>query len=224
MFVDTLVECIREKLEVILELRDDFVLKPDGSPVSKGDLLVEQIVFDLAKAELPNHVLISEEQAPFADFDLEPEGKYIVLDPIDGTENFVSGLIEWGVGCSVYTQGRHQESLIFLPEIGRLLKTGSPTKRYKSRINGITSNLKKVDLGSLDTSREYRIIGCSMYNMFSVIQGSFQSFYNNNNVWDILPGINLALERGLSVTVDGKPYKGEMLPPIKKYEVKVWAE
>jgi myo-inositol-1(or 4)-monophosphatase len=45
---------------------------------------------------------------------------------------------------------------------------------------------------------EFRIFGCSMYNMLSAVKGSFRSFENVNGVscWDILPGLNLALEHG----------------------------
>ena len=61
-----------------------------------------------------------------------------------------------------------------------------------------------------------------MYNMLNVIKGSFKTFQNNNgaNSWDILPGLNIALENNLSVFVEGKEYNGEFLQPNKKYRLK----
>jgi myo-inositol-1(or 4)-monophosphatase len=62
-----------------------------------------------------------------------------------------------------------------------------------------------------------------MYNMLSVVRGSFAVFENVNgvNCWDILPGLNLALEHGCKATIDGQPYLGQILFPLKKYKVKI---
>ena len=38
-------------------------------------------------------------------------GWIAVLDPIDGTENFCSGLKEWGVSLSIWQGARHAGSL-----------------------------------------------------------------------------------------------------------------
>jgi len=67
------------------------------------------------------------------------------------------------------------------------------------------------------------MIGCCVVNMMSVIRGSYLSFENPKgaNSWDILAGINLALEHGLYVVVNGKPYTGEYLPAAGKYTFKV---
>ena len=216
---------IKDNLENILKLRDDFTLKTDNSYVSKGDLLVQSLVSDLIKKSLPTHILISEELAPFKNNDWDPLGSYVVLDPIDGTENFVSGLKEWGIGISIYTNGVHSESCIFLPELDDFIISGIKQKKFRSRIIGLSSSLTKDDLMLLPerSDSEYRIIGCSMYNTLSAIRGSFASFENVNgvNCWDILPGLNLALEHGCNVMVDSKPYFGEILFPTKKYKIKI---
>jgi myo-inositol-1(or 4)-monophosphatase len=215
---------IKLHLNDIISLRQSFVSKSDGSYVSKGDLLVQSIVIDFLKKYLPCHVLISEELAPFDNTTWIPTGSYFVLDPIDGTENFVSGLREWGVGISIYTDGIHKESCIYLPEIGDEQCTGMPIKKYKSRIYGLSSSLNKSDLiGLPDNGFEYRIIGCSMYNMLAVVRGSFVVFENVNGVhcWDVLPGLNLALESGCEVLVDDRLYTGEILFPVKKYKIKI---
>jgi myo-inositol-1(or 4)-monophosphatase len=70
---------------------------------------------------------------------------------------------------------------------------------------------------------EFRIIGCSMYNTLSAVRGSFVEFKNVKavNCWDILPGLNLALEHGCGVWVDEQPYQGEILFPVKKYKIRI---
>lgn len=219
-----IVDLVRTRIADILSLRADFRGKEDGSYVSKGDLLIQSLVFDYVKNNLPEHILISEELAPFDGVHWKSNGSYVILDPIDGTENFVSGLREWGIGVSIYTNGAHQESLIFLPELNDFLATGMPVDKFKSRIIGLSSSLKKEDLEKLPFGDfEFRIIGCSMYNTLSAVRGAFAEFENVKgvNCWDVLPGLNLALEHGCRVWVDDHPYRGEIIFPVKKYRIRI---
>ena len=225
MLTQELCNLIKESLQGILAGRDQLSLKPDNSYVSAGDLLVQSIAQNWVSQYFPNHFFISEELSPFSQVNWDINGSYVVLDPIDGTENFISGLKEWGVGVSIYTQGQHQESCIYLPELDELQITGMPIKKYKSRIKGISSSLTSEDLRNIEREEgvEYRIIGCAMYNLLMAARGSYKIFENVKgvNCWDILPGINIALEAGCKVWVDGKPYAGEMLFPTKKFKVKI---
>lgn len=218
---------VNNQLEKILSLRQIYVKKEDNSFVSKGDLLVQDIIIDIISKSLPDHILISEELAPFDNIKFEENLSYVILDPIDGTENFISGLREWGIGVSIYTEGKHDASLIFLPELQEYLYTGMKLNRYKSRVIGLSSSLTKSDLTGLpDKGFEFRIIGCSMYNMLSAVKGSFYTFENVKgvNCWDILPGLNLAIEHGVSAYVDGERYMGNILFPNKKYRIKITSE
>jgi myo-inositol-1(or 4)-monophosphatase len=215
------INAIDLNLERILELRNNFKLKADNSYVSEGDLLMQSILIDICKIKYPTHFIISEE-LPISDKITSKD--VIFIDPIDGTENFVSGLKEWGVGISVFTNGEHTSSCIYLPELKDYLITGQSINKFKSRIIGLSSSLSKKDLINLPNSDfEYRIIGCSMYNMLSAIKGSYARFENVKgvNCWDILPGLNLALEHGVVCIVDDIPYTGQILFPIKKYKIKL---
>jgi myo-inositol-1(or 4)-monophosphatase len=226
MLTQRLCESIQAALPSVLDGRDRIQLKEDNSYVSEGDLLIQSIAESWVRETLPDYLLISEEMAPFKN-DWDPFGKYVVLDPIDGTENFISGLKEWGVGVSIYATGKHRESCIYLPELGERQITGMPIKRYRSRIMGLSSSLTTTDVASLqwDQGFEYRIIGCAMYNMLMAARGSYQIFENVKgvNCWDILPGLNLAREAGCKTWVDGIPYDGQLLLPTRKYRVKIQA-
>lgn len=215
---------IQESLGEILRGRDHIRLKEDNSYVSEGDLLVQSIAQEWISTTLPDHQLISEELAPFSN-EWDSCGNYVVLDPIDGTENFISGLREWGMGLSIYSKGVHQESCIFLPELGEMQITGMPWRKYKSRIMGLSSSLTSEDLANLPrrSGVEFRIIGCAMYNLLMAARGSYCTFENVKgvNCWDVLPGLNLALEAGCQAWVDGEPYHGQILFPVRKYKVKI---
>ena len=212
---------IENSLDEILSLRSKKSLKKDNSFVSEGDLLIQKIILKYFEENLPNHELISEEMGPFLESSWNMDGSYIILDPIDGTENFISGLKEWGVGFSIYTNGKHEESCIFLPELNEKAITGLIQPKFESRIIGLSSSLKKKDFEEIADGFEYRIIGCSMYNMLSAVRRSFKRFENVKgvNCWDILPGLNLALENNVNAYVDNVKYNGEILFPYKKYKI-----
>ena len=219
-----LCERIEKNLPEILAGREHIHLKEDNSYVSQGDLLIQSIVLSWASEQLSDHKIISEEMTSCVT-EWNKVGKYIILDPIDGTENFISGLKEWGVGLSIYAYGEHQESCIYLPELDERQITGMPIKRFKSRIMGLSSSLTGEEISSLKVEEglEYRIIGCAMYNLLMAARGSYRIFENIKgvNCWDILPGLNLALEAGCKVTIDGDLYKGQILFPTKKYRVRI---
>jgi len=215
-------EIINLNLADILSLRSKKTMKEDGSYVSEGDLLCEKLVKDYIRKNLPNYYLISEE-SPEQNNNSFNQKDVIILDPIDGTENFISGLTEWGVAVCVYQDGEHKQSMLAMPELGLYLTTGDSFEKFDSRIAGISSSLTKEEILNLEPGFEYRIIGCCVYNMYNVVKGSYYSFENPKGakVWDILPGLNLALENGLSVTVNNQPYHGELLRPDQKYIFKV---
>jgi myo-inositol-1(or 4)-monophosphatase len=218
----SILEAILKVLPEILEKRSNRIMKSDNSYVTEGDLLCETVVKKYITANYPDYYLVSEE-SPNDNLYNSKQKKVIILDPIDGTENFTSGLKEWGVALCVYENGVHKESMLALPELNCYLKTGDFFEKFQSRICGISSSLTKEDIIKLVPGYEYRIIGCAVYNMYNVIMGSFHSFENPNGakVWDIIPGLNLALENGLSVLVNNKIYNGELLEPNKKYIFKI---
>lgn len=222
-FLDAVREQVGEqRLSEILDLRSTAVPKEDGSFVTRGDLLVQRIILDLATSCFQDPVFVSEEM-PLSAESGRAEQVVIVVDPIDGTENFTSGLYEWGVSISCFQHGAHVASMLGAPEMKRWLRSGRPIKRHRSRIRGLSSSLSKDQIAGMATSPEYRILGCCVINMMSVITGSFVSFENPKGArtWDILAGLNLALEHGLSVMVDGVPYQGEYLDPSKRYKFRI---
>lgn len=222
-FLDQVPPSVESRLSSILAKRNLRSLKADGSYVTAGDMEMQDVVLGLIRSCLPNATIVSEEMA--VPDKAAQSGLVIIVDPIDGTENFTSGLAEWGVSIACYRDGRHAGSLLGCPELRQWVRSGQANTegRFTSRIRGLSSSLAKRDLASIEDGFEYRIIGCCVYNMLSVVRGSFKSFENPKgaNAWDILAGLNLALERGLNVTVEGRIYAGEYLTPDRKYRFKV---
>lgn len=210
---------IRKHLNEILALRGTATLKEDNSFVSKGDLFCDSLIKNYVKEHLHNAHIISEESKE--SWNIPTDVEYVVtIDPIDGTENFISGLKEWGVGICIYRNGLHYQSMIALPELNTCLVTGDKLERIqRSRLCGLPSYMKPEHFEMLGRDYEYRQLGCCMMNMYNVIKGSFVKFVHVTGCysWDILPGMNLAIEHGLNVEINGKKYAGEFLLPGIKY-------
>lgn len=219
----SIINLVNANLEKLLSLRDYTKKKEDGSFVSKADIFLQNIIINKMISFFPDHIVISEE-LDNSNINFNYDGSYIIIDPIDGTENFVSGLKEWGIGLSVFTNGKHTYSLIYLPELNENIDSFKKFNRFKSRITGVSSSLKFNDLKKLHfNSYEYRITGCSMYNMFCAITGRFKNFENIKgvNCWDVLPGLNIALKNNIPVLVNEAKYDGNILFPNQKYKIRI---
>ncbi len=222
-FFNSIEKKILSDLPVLDSMRSKRKLKEDNSYVTEADFYIQEIIIDAISMLDQNITLVSEEiKADLEQINLTQP--VVVIDPLDGTENFTSGLPEWGVGMSIFDNFQHKASCILLPELNKKLMTGQRVVSFNSRINGLSSSLSKDGLSTLSNDNEYRIMGCSMYNLYNVIKGSYLSYKNIGEVnsWDILPGINLALEHNLSVEVNEETYAGQFLQPDQKYSVKVF--
>lgn len=219
--LDYIKKNIFRNLDAILALRTQRVMKPDGSFVTEGDLMVQKLITDLIRYKDPALMMISEElhELPLG----WQDGRVLIIDPIDGTENFTSGLPEWGVSLCLYEKGQHVDSLLFCPELGLSVRYGDQPSVDYSRIAGISSSLTKEDLLRLEPGFEYRIMGCCVYNMINVLRGAYATFENPKGawIWDIIGGLNIALAAGLNVTVEGETYDGRLLEPDRKYRFKI---
>jgi myo-inositol-1(or 4)-monophosphatase len=218
--LDDVHQLIVDLLPRVLDQRYSIRYKEDTSPVTAADLLIEQEVGDLLARSLPGVTVLGEESAPVT---WTAEGYVAVLDPIDGTENFCSGLPEWGISLGIWRSGDHVASMLLLPELGRSLKSGDRVEPIQSRITGFSSSYSPAIATGIAEAGEYRVTGCAVYNIYNVIRGSFRRFVNPKGayIWDLLPGAMLALEHGCTVLVDEEPYGGELLRADTPHRIEI---
>ena len=214
---------IDDALPELFARRYDIRWKADGSPVTEADLFLERHLADWLSARLPGLTLIGEESFGGGTGAADLSGWVAVLDPIDGTENFCSGLKEWGVSLSLWHDGDHAGSLLMLPELGESLATGDVIQRVPSRITGYSSSMHPAIVAGLGEGGEARITGCAVYNLFNVARGAFARFVNPKGAraWDLVAGLMLAREQGCDILVDERPYDGSFLDPHRRYRVDI---
>lgn len=205
----------------VQEMRYDIVWKVDGSPVTAADIFLEREVGALLQRAIPGLRLVGEES--WGAQELSGEEWIAVLDPIDGTENFCSGLKEWGTSLSIWRGGSHWGSMLLMPELGESMLSGDIPRVPRSRIVGFSSSYHE-DIGrGVAENPEARIMGCAVYNLFNVIRGSFARFVNPKGAWnwDLLGGVALAHEANCDILIDCEKYDGKFLQPGRRYRVDI---
>jgi 3'(2'), 5'-bisphosphate nucleotidase len=99
----------------------DVMLKGDGSPVSSADLAADRAAKEALARLFPGFPVISEETAEAA----APGEVFILLDPLDGTREFLAGGDSYCVAIAVVSAGRPVAGAIAVPAAGRLWFAGS---------------------------------------------------------------------------------------------------
>ncbi len=90
--------------------------KLDGSPVTDADLAADRIIGDGLTRFIPGVPALSEERVHLA----KPpyEGSFFLIDPLDGTKEFVAGRSEFTVNLALVTHGRPLLGIIGAPALG----------------------------------------------------------------------------------------------------------
>jgi myo-inositol-1(or 4)-monophosphatase len=214
-------ELITSNIPAICARRFEVTWKSDGSPVTSADIMIEGRVRAYLEEHIPELTFVGEES--FDPKIWKANRAIALLDPIDGTENFISGLKEWGVSLGLWLDGQHQGSMLLMPELNERLVTGDKVQRVRSRITGFSSSFSEGIVDGMRGATESRIFGCATYNLLNVARGSFRRFYNPKGAyaWDLLPGLMIALEQGCEVLVNEEKFDGRFLEPDRRYRVDI---
>ncbi|MCZ7557981.1 MAG: histidinol-phosphatase [Bacteroidia bacterium] len=104
---------------IMRHFRTDFATerKADSSPVTEADRGAERIMREMILASHPDHGIIGEEYGS-----LRPEARWTwVLDPIDGTKSFISGVPLFGTLIAVCEYGQPLLGCINFPVLHQRL-------------------------------------------------------------------------------------------------------
>jgi len=92
--------------------------KLDGSPVTEADLASDRIIGEGLAQLLPDVPVLSEERVQFASPPYR--GSFILVDPLDGTKEFMAGRDEFTVNLALVTNGVPLLGIIGAPALGLL--------------------------------------------------------------------------------------------------------
>jgi len=89
-------------------------LKADRSHVTEADLASESAIRALIEKERPDDAIFGEEYGSTA-----PAARRWILDPIDGTANFLRGVPAWGTMIALEISGTIALGVVSMPALGR---------------------------------------------------------------------------------------------------------
>lgn len=91
-------------------------IKSDDSPVTAADRGAEEVMRRLIEARFPDHGIIGEEHGS-----VREEAEWVwVLDPIDGTKSFITGVPLWTTLIGLLHHGKPVLGAIHQPTLGQL--------------------------------------------------------------------------------------------------------
>jgi len=88
--------------------------KPDRSPVTEADLAVERAIREGLAAERPADGILGEEYGVEGD-----SARQWIVDPIDGTANYLRGVPVWGTLIALAVDGAPRVGVVSSPALGR---------------------------------------------------------------------------------------------------------
>ena len=199
-----------------------------GDLVTETDVRIESFLWEVFSKELSDYLFIGEENYNGSDF----SGKCIIVDPIDGTTNFVHGLPFVSTSIGVYEYGKPLLGIVFNPILdemyyaergrGAFLNnnriTVSQTERLEDSLiaTGFSYNFtcknKKFVLSKLDNvlsqTRGIRRCGAASVDLCFVAKGAFDGYYEGGlKPWDVAGGALIVEEAGGVVSdISGNNY------------------
>jgi myo-inositol-1(or 4)-monophosphatase len=184
--------------------------------VTEADKLAEQTIRDELARDFPDDGFIGEEKGGNAG-----SSGYWVVDPIDGTANYLRGIKHWGVSIAYVSGGETVLGIIhdtptdrvYAARLGRgATREGQPIKVSPTRnphtALGIlgASRRTSFDLyldqlrALYDAGIEHRKIGAAAIGLVRVAEGVVDFYYEKHlNSWDALAGLLIAQEAGAQV-------------------------
>ncbi len=110
-----LLEAGRMALALHSEL-DDARIKTDETPVTKADEAIETLLVGHIRREFPRHYILAEEGSMGGN-----DAEFMwVIDPLDGTRAYVSGLPVWGISVGLLKKGKPLVGAFYMPAVNEL--------------------------------------------------------------------------------------------------------
>src|SRR4051812_25236495 len=120
--MDEIAEAAKEAGEAILDIvRRGFEVesKHDTSPVTEADRAAELIILAALARAAPGVPVIAEEEVAAGRIPAHDQ-TYFLVDPLDGTKEFIRGGDDYTVNIGLIAQGTPKLGVVFAPATGRL--------------------------------------------------------------------------------------------------------
>ncbi len=202
-------------------------IKEDQSPVSNGDLRVNELISKKILELTPNIKIISEETVNLKEKNTSKI--FWLIDPIDGTKEYIAGKDEYTLNAALVINTVPVLGLVGVPKKNRLFYTFAPGESFliennnlkkincekqqpKGKIVALSSVLKPSDV-ILNKLKEYNVTSivkmASSYKFCVIATGEYDIYAAREraNEWDYAAGHAIAQNAGAIIkTLNEQPF------------------
>ena len=216
--MEAIVETVRAAAELAVQAQSDGLeVKVKGTQdfVTHADREVEQFFRSRLTAILPGSEVLGEEFGGPTDAD-----RLWIIDPIDGTTNFIRGLPHWCISLGLMEDGELRFGTILAPALGLLFVAQSG---QGAEVNGRQLRRRRTDpasalvnigrsrhrhtgflpalVGALNDSKvDHRLLGSGALGLALTAAGNIDGAIEGHvNLWDAAAGFVIAREAGCMV-------------------------
>ncbi len=185
-------------------------VKDDKTYVTEADLAVQSFLNNKIVEHYPDVGILSEEE----DFTRTPQDgeTYFILDPIDGTAMFVSGLPIWGISLGIIQSGKAIAGFFYMPATNDFYYTETDGPVYlnetitrlkpfdgiqrESLLFAVSRMHKRFDINP-DYPGKIRSLGSTEAHICYVATGSGDvALVSSVYIWDLAAGIAMLYRNG----------------------------
>ncbi len=113
--------------------RAEVELKGDNSPVTVADREADAVLVETLRRIAPDIPVISEESSPSGR--VARNERFFLVDPLDGTKEFIHGRDEFTVNVALIESGSPQFGIVYAPALSRAYVTLSPNQTAKVELD-----------------------------------------------------------------------------------------
>lgn len=126
--------------------------KLDASPLTQADTEADAIIHARLTAAFPGVPIVSEESTAVA---VPGADVFFLVDPLDGTKEFLNRTDEFTVNIAVVSDGRPAAGVVYAPALDELFSAGGagPARKYAA---GRATELR---IATFDRERPLRVMG-----------------------------------------------------------------
>jgi myo-inositol-1(or 4)-monophosphatase len=222
IFLKAAVEAAGLAGEVLLNFRHKFSMreKAPRDLVTDADVAAQQTIERYFKNKFPDHAFLGEESTAEVRQAAIESGKLLwVVDPLDGTANYVHGLSMYAVSIALVRGSEVQVGVVHDPNSGCMftatkdgpaLNKGQPIRassctalNYAMVAASFPAGVRREDpeveqfLRVLVKGQSVRRLGSAALNLCYVAQGSLDAYWASNvQAWDVAAGMLIAQRAG----------------------------
>jgi 3'(2'), 5'-bisphosphate nucleotidase len=124
--------------------------KADRSPVTEADRAAEAVILAGLRAACPALPVIAEEEASAGLSPLDPGNEFILVDPLDGTREFIRGGADFTVNIALIRNGAPVAGVVYAPAL----------PRFFSAAGGVAEEIKLAPDGARLGARGVIVVRC----------------------------------------------------------------